>query len=155
MMMDRILVASSFLVVLAAAGCGGGDDASPPATAAAPAANAVPAKVSVTCLAQWKSGTSGTFACRAQAGKDVKITKETFRLQQLCVNDARLTTYAYAGGQTATIAAKGEGPLRCTQVASLPHLPETCSCVAPPGGDCQPGPAGFVCLANGIVASGG
>jgi hypothetical protein len=151
-------------VSLASSGCGDREPAktappAPPAgggkTATAPAAaNTVP----VACVAKWTVGATAAFECTTVGpNKDKgKVDKDSFRLDTFCVNDTRLTTFAIAGGQTAPIAAKGNGPVRCAPFSGEGgKLPESCNCVPPAGGDCTPPANGFACLAVGHVPLGG
>ena len=109
------------------------------------------------CLAKWTSGATGTLSCRAGGlNKDkVKVDKDSFRLDKICVNDPRITTYSFAGGQTAPIGATGDQVIRCADFNGVKQLPETCNCVPPAGGDCTPPKDGFVCFAGGHVPLGG
>jgi hypothetical protein len=136
---------------LVAAGCGGGE----PERTAQPVAppTSVPAgTVAVVCSVKWTDGPSGTFACSPTGpGADrVQADKGTFRLEKICVNDKRITSFAVAGAAQ-PLETKPEGKVHCASFAGTPQLPETCSCVAPPGGDCNPPPKGFVCIAKGHV----
>ena len=105
------------------------------------------------CLAKWTSGETGTLHCNATGpSKDaVKVDKETFRLGMICVNDARIASYAFDGGQTAPLTTTVKGNARCADFDGLKRLPESCTCVPPAGGDCTPPKDGFVCLAVGWV----
>ena len=113
--------------------------APPPAAAAKPAPSAgIPAAA---CVGNWKSGPTGTLACSGP-GKGTAFDKATFRLDRVCVNDPRVSTYT-AGGKTVTMTLKAEGQKLCA------------TCVAPAGGDCNPPPDGFVCVAIGRAAGAG
>jgi hypothetical protein len=142
----------AFLAVgLAASGCGDHEPATYPTVAPAEASS-----VSVGCIARWTAGTMGTFQC-ATSGPDkdkVKLDKDTFRLDTICVNDARITTFGFGGGQTAPIGAKGDN-LCASFNGQSGRLPESCICVPPPGGDCTPPRDGFICVAAGHVPLGG
>jgi hypothetical protein len=70
------------------------------------------------------------------------------------VNDARVSTYT-AGGKTVTMTLKAEGQRLCATFGGVAEVPESCSCVAPAGGDCKPPADGFVCVAIGHSASAG
>jgi hypothetical protein len=145
-------------VGLVIAGCGGGEPppaskpTAPIATTAAPKAATQADRVPVGCVVKWTSGATGTFSCTAGGpnGGKVKVDKDTFRLDRICVNDPRITTYGFSG-QTAPIGATGTGALRCAEFNGVKQLPETCSCVPPAGGDCTPPKDGFACLAAGHV----
>jgi hypothetical protein len=145
------------VVAIAIAGCGGDEPASrtpPQARPTAPAnANVAIGRVPVGCVAKWTSGETGTFVCEAGGPNKakVKIDKDSFRLEEICVNDVRIATYGFAGGQSAPLGGKDRGAVRCAQFAGTTTLPETCTCVPAPGGDCKPPPNGFVCLATGYV----
>ena len=113
-----------------------------------------PASVPVGCVAKWTTGNTATLQCTATGpDKDkVKVDKDTFLLDGICVNDARVTTFGFSGGQTAPIGARGDGPVLCAKFdGQAGKLPESCTCVPPPGGDCTPPPQGFVCIVGGHV----
>jgi hypothetical protein len=147
----RYLRSVTLAAGLAVAGCGG--DEPPGASAPAPAPPKPPAaSVPVACIVKWTSGTTGTLACTAGGpNKDrVKIDATTFRLDRICVNDVRIASYG-AGGKTLPLATKPAGGLHCTDFGGVQQLPESCSCVPPAGGDCNPPPNGFTCVAAGYV----
>jgi len=144
----------SLTVGLAAAfaiACGGGETPQTPATpgAAQPAASAIP----VACVAKWTSGASGTFTCEAEGPQKsrAKIAPDTLRLDQVCVNDPRLTSMNVAGGKTVPLTLKASGANHCASLGGATQLPETCTCVPPAGGDCTAPAVGFVCIAAGHV----
>lgn len=130
--------------------CGGGEapQAPPPPGAAKPAQ---PPGIPVGCIAKWSSGASGTFTCEAAGPqKDrAKIAPDTLHLDQICVNDARLTSITVAGGKTVALTLKPAGPNHCGSLGGGAQLPETCTCTPPAGGDCTPPAGGFVCIAAG------
>jgi hypothetical protein len=150
----------AFLAVgLAASGCGDHEPAkttAPPPPAKPAAAPAEASSVSVGCIAKWTAGATATLQCRTSGpDKDkVKLDKDTFRLDSICVNDARIATFGFGGGQTAPIGAKGD-TLCASFNGQSGRLPESCTCVPPPGGDCTPPRDGFICLAAGHVPLGG
>jgi len=147
----------AFLAVgLAASGCEDHEPvkttAPPPAAYPAAAPPAEASSMAVGCIARWTAGTMGTFQC-SSTGPDkdkVKLDKDTFRLDNICVNDARITTFGFGGGQTAPIGAKG-GRYCASFNGQRGRLPESCICVPPPGGDCTPPQGGFMCIAGGHV----
>ena len=145
---------SSLVVALALSSCGSDEPkkaAPPPAAAAKPAPSAgIPAAA---CVGNWKSGPTGTLTCSGP-GKGTAFDKATFRLDRVCVNDARVSTYT-AGGKTVTMTLKAEGQRLCATFGGVAEVPESCSCVAPAGGDCNPPPDGFVCVAIGRAAAAG
>jgi hypothetical protein len=142
------------LAALAAAvaiACGGGETPQAPATpgAAKPAASGI----QVACGAKWTSGASGTFTCEAAGPqKDrAKIAPDTLRLDQICVNDPRLTSMTVTGGKTVPLTLKASDGIHCASLGGATQLPETCTCVPPAGGDCTAPAGGFVCIATGHV----
>jgi hypothetical protein len=89
------------------------------------------------------SGPTGTLTCSGP-GKGTAFDKAAFRLDRVCVNDPRVSTYT-AGGKTVTMTLKPEGQRLCATFGGVAEVPESCSCVAPAGGDCNRRPDGFVC----------
>jgi hypothetical protein len=166
MRVHRHLLVVALVMGTAALGCGGGEP--PKAPPAPPAAKAPPAKApglpplskasppgtaAVWCLAQWTEGATGKFTCLPLGGTQVKVNRDSFVLQKMCINDERLTKYTYTGGQTGAIdKAEGTPPERCMPFADVKQLPETCLCEPPAGKDCSSPPSeGFKCLATGYV----
>jgi hypothetical protein len=146
---------TSLVVALALAGCGSDEShkTAPPAAANKPATPAPSGPPKSACIGKWTSGATGTLTCSAP-GKGVAFDKATFRLEQVCVNDPRVTTYT-AGGKTVTMTLKPEGNQHCAKFDGVAEVPESCSCVAPAGGNCDPPADGFICLAIGHSAAGG
>jgi hypothetical protein len=165
--MSTSRVLSSLLVALALTGCGGDEPhktappppaapkpAPPPAAAAnKPAASAPAGPPQTACLGKWTSGTTGTVTCSPPKG--AAFDKAAFRLDRVCVNDPRITTYT-AAGKAVTLTLKPEGKLHCATLSGVAEVPESCTCVAPAAGDCNPPADGFVCVAIGhFVPAGG
>ena len=157
---------SSLVVALALSSCGSDEPqkAAPPAAANKPAPPPAPPSAAATkpappgdgvaaCVGKWTSGPTGTLTCSGP-GKGTAFDKATFRLDRVCVNDARVSTYT-AGGKTVTMTLKAEGQRLCATFSGVAEVPESCSCVAPAGGDCKPPTDGFVCVAIGHAASAG
>ena len=155
---------SPLLVALALSSCGSDEPqkAAPPATpppaatkpAPPPAAATKPAGAPVAaCVGTWTSGPTGTLTCSGPT-KGTAFDKATFRLDRVCVNDARVSAYT-AGGKTVTMTLKPEGQRLCATFGGVAEVPESCSCVAPAGGDCKPPADGFVCVAIGRSAPAG
>ena len=150
----RHLLSATLAAGLTITGCGGDEPprSAPPAPAPPKAATAPPGTVPVGCIGKWTSGTTGTLNCMG-GGPDkdrIKIEKTNFKLDKVCVNDKRITSFT-TGGTAVAFTPKPEGPLLCATFNSTPQLPESCSCVPPQGGDCNPPPEGFACLATGHV----
>ena len=157
---------SSLVVALVLTGCGSDDShkaapppapaakpvppPAPPAAAAKPAAQADGAAV---CAGKWTSGPTGTLTCSGP-GNNTTFNKAAFRLDRVCVNDPRVSAYA-AGGKTVTMTLTPDGKRHCATFAGVAEVPESCSCVAPAGGDCNAPEGGFVCIAIGHTASAG
>src|SRR5215475_13253970 len=80
-----------------------------------------------------------------------KIAPDTLRLDQVCVNDPRLTSMNVAGGKTVPLTLKASGANHCASLGGATQLPETCTCVPPAGGDCTAPAVGFLCIAGGHV----
>jgi len=131
--------------------CGGGETPQTPATPGA--AQPAPSGIPVACVAKWTSGASGTFTCQAEGPQKnrAKIAPDTLRLDQVCVNDPRLTSMNVAGGKTVPLTLKASGANHCASLGGATQLPETCTCVPPAGGDCTAPAVGFVCIAAGHV----
>ena len=152
----RHLLSATLAAGLAFTGCGGDEPprTAPPAPQAGPKAAAIPAgSVPIGCIGKWTTGTTGALTCLA-GGPDkdrVKFDKTNFKLDKICVSDKRITSFT-TGGTAVTFDPKPEGTLHCATFNATPQLPESCSCVAPAGGDCNPPPDGFACLATGHVA---
>ena len=151
---SRCLRSLGLTAALIVAGCGGGEPSHPeqPAQRTPAPAGTVP----VACIVRWTSGTSGALVCGASGPDEarVRVDKDTFQLDKICVNDKRIASYTTASG-TMPLTTKTEGNLQCADFGGAKQLPESCSCVAPPGGDCNPSPRGFVCIAKGHVSLGG
>ena len=150
----RFLLSATLVAGLTIVGCGGDE---PPRTGQAPPPPKIPpvpaGSVPVGCIGKWTSGTSGTLNCIAGGpNKDrVKIDQTSFRLDKICVNDKRIASFNVAGGTAVPITSKPEGNMHCAEFGAAQQLPESCACVAPAGGDCNPPPDGFICLATGHV----
>jgi hypothetical protein len=146
---------SSLVAALALTGCGGDEPhkaAAPPPAARKPATPPTAAAgPPVGCLAKWTSGTTGTLVC---TGTGVPFDKAAFRLDRVCVNDPRISAYT-AGGKTVTLTLESADPYYCANLGGVAEVPETCSCVAPAGGDCNPPADGFACAAFGHSAPAG
>ena len=144
---------SSLVVAMALTACGSDEPhkapppASPPPAATKPAGP--PASV---CVGKWTSGATGTLTCTGPEGRP--FDKATFRLERICVNDTRVSTYS-AGGKTVTMKVNPTGKTHCATFDGVAEVPESCSCVAPAGGDCNPPADGFVCVAIGHAAPAG
>ena len=147
------MLSASLAVGLAITGCGGDEPPrsappAPPKAAATP-----PGTMPVGCIGKWTSGDTGKLNCIG-GGPDkdrVKIDATNFKLDKVCVNDKRITKFTAAGGAAVTFEPKPEGPLQCANFNAVAQLPESCSCVPPQGGNCNPPPEGFACLATGHV----
>jgi hypothetical protein len=109
-------------------------------------------RVPVACIVQWSTGTTGMLECTAGGPEKDRVTvdKTTFRLERICTNDKRVSSYAVDGGNM-PIDSKPMGKFHCADFGGVQQLPVSCSCVAPPGGDCAPPAKGFSCLASGYV----
>jgi hypothetical protein len=150
----------SLVVALALTGCGSDEShkttppaAPPPAAVNKPAAAPPVGPPPSACIGKWTTGTTGTLTCSAP-GKNATFDKASFRLDRVCVNDPRVTTYT-AGGKTVTMTLKPDGKQHCASFNGVAEVPESCSCVAPSGGDCNPPSDGFICLAIGHSAPAG
>ena len=151
---------SSLVVALALTGCGSDEPhktappaTPPPAAAKKPVAPRPAGPPQSACIGKWTTGTTGTLTCTAP-GQGAAFDKVAFRLDRVCVNDPRVTTYT-AAGKTVTMTLKPEGAQHCAAFDGIAEVPESCSCVAPAGGDCQAPADGFVCLAIGHSAPAG
>jgi hypothetical protein len=154
--MTTTRVLSSLVIALALTGCGSDEShktAPPPPVAQKPAApTPIGAGATAGCIGNWTSGTtSGTLVC---SGADKPFDKAAFRLDRLCVNDPRITSYT-AGGKTVTLTLQPDGGFHCANLGGVAEVPETCSCVAPAAGDCNPPAGGFTCAAFGHSARAG
>jgi hypothetical protein len=161
MMTHRFL--SSLVVAMALTACGSDEPhkappASPPAAAPKPvappapppaAATTPPGPPAATCIGKWTSGETGALTCTGPEGRP--FDKAAFRLVRVCVNDTRVSTYS-AGGKTVTLKVNPTGKTHCAAFDGVAEVPESCSCVAPAGGDCNPPAGGFVCVAIGHAA---
>src|SRR5262245_41609326 len=130
---------SSLVVALALTGCGSDEPheapppasppaaatkpatphAPPPAAATKPAAPPAPPPASV-CIAKWTSGASGTLTCNGP-DKGKPFDKAAFRLDRVCVNDPRISTYS-AGGKTVTMTLTSD-KMHCATFAGTPEVP--------------------------------
>jgi len=146
---------SSLVVALALTGCGSDEPhkapTPPPAAQKAATPSAPAAGRPAGCIGKWTSGTTGTLVC---SGDGTAFDKAAFRLDRVCVNDPRISTYT-AGGKTVTLTLESADPYYCANLGGVAELPETCSCVAPAGGDCNPPAGGFACAAFGHTAPAG
>ena len=133
---------SSLVVALALTGCGSDEHKSAPPAATPPPAAQKPATPApggpplAACIGKWTSGATGTLTCSG-AGKGTPFDKAAFRLDRVCVNDPRISTYT-AGGKTVTLTLKPEGQQHCASMGGVAEVPESCSCVAPTGRRLQP-----------------
>jgi hypothetical protein len=144
-------IAVALTAALVAPGCGGDAPSAPPA----PPATQAPApagQVPVACLGKWTSGVTGTVGCNPSGPNKDRVTldKESIRLDRVCVNDPRVTSFS-AGGKDVPFTPKPDQRVHCADLGGVQQLPESCSCVAPPGGDCTPPQDGFVCMFAGHV----
>jgi hypothetical protein len=67
----------------------------------------------------------------------VQLIADNLHLDRMCVSDERLTTYTF-GGNPVTIAATGTPPQQCADLGGVKRPPDTCVCVPPSGGGCNP-----------------
>jgi len=145
----------SLVIALALTGCGGDEPhkaAPPPPPPQKPATPpAAPAGAPAGCIGKWTSGTTGTLVC---TGAGTSFDKAAFRLDRVCANDPRVSAYT-AGGKTVTLTLEQDGPYHCASLGGVAEVPESCSCVAPAGGDCNPPAGGFACAAFGHSAPAG
>jgi hypothetical protein len=139
------------LAAATAIACGGSETPQAPATPGA--AKPSPSGIPVACIAKWTSGASGRFTCEAGGPEKnrAKIAPDTLRLDQICVNDPRLTSISVAGGKTVPLTLKTSGTTHCASLGGPTQLPETCTCMPPAGGDCTAPAGGFACIATGQV----
>ena len=114
--------------------------------------------ISLTDAGKWSWSKNVTYSSSESSGEWIleapTLVAQTLLAPVGTVHFGPTSTYT-AGGKTVTMTLKAEGQKLCATFGGVAEVPESCSCVAPAGGDCNPPPDGFVCVAIGRAAGAG